>query len=491
MGGLVLAARLIFRESNVWNALAAALLLLLALAPDALLDPGLQLSFAATAGILHLGPPIRRGLTAGWGAGLPRWLTEGLAVSLGAQIAVTPILVVRWSQLSIIGVVANLIVVPLAALLTVLGLLTALLIVVSPALAHLVFQSMWVLLVALRWVVRAFAAVPGATLAVPAPPPVALVAATAALILIPWASSLLRRMAVAVLIAVAGLATAIGALPDGHLHVSVLDVGQGDAILVRGPDGRALLVDTGGGGPGRLDRGESVVLPLLRRLGITRLRALAVTHGDPDHAGGLGSLVAGIPVDEVWIPVGTEGEAWLAPLDATGTPRRALRRGDRLWLGPLRVSVLNPPAWLDDPSGRPVDGRTHNNRSLVLRVEWGLAAAILRGDAEARAEGGILGGAEPIAATIFKVGHHGSRFGSSPDFLAAVGPRVAVVSVGPRNPFGHPSPAVLARLDGAGAAIYRTDLDGAVEVTSDATRLWVRRWAYRETPGEFLLRGAP
>jgi competence protein ComEC len=155
------------------------------------------------------------------------------------------------------------------------------------------------------------------------------------------------------------------------------------------------------------------------------------------------------------------------------------------------VSVLNPPAWLDDPPGRPVDGRTRNNRSLVLRVEWGLASAILMGDAEARAEVGMLGDAQPVGATLLKVGHHGSRFGSSPAFLRAAGPRVAAVSVGARNPFGHPNPAVLARLDGAGAAIYRTDLDGAVEITSDAARLWIRRWAQPGTLADFPLRGAP
>src|SRR5439155_833166 len=187
MCSLLLAARLIAREASVWNGLAAALLVLLALAPDALLDPGLQLSFGATAGILHLGPPIRRRLQAWGGARVPRWLTESVAVSLGAQLAVTPIMIARWNQLSLIGVVANLVVVP---------------------------------------------------------------------------------------------------------------------------DGRALLVDTGGGGPGRLDRGEHVVLPVLRRLGVARLAALAVTHGDPDHAGGLGSLLTGMTIDEVWVPAGTEHEPW-------------------------------------------------------------------------------------------------------------------------------------------------------------------------------------
>ena len=120
---------------------------------------------------------------------------------------------------------------------------------VSPAVAHLRFQTLWALVVALRWVVRAFAALPSATLAVPTPPPAALANAVAARVLRPWTTRPARRIAiVGLLAAAAGLATAIGTVPDGQLHVTSLDVGQGDAILVRGPDGRALLVDTGGGG---------------------------------------------------------------------------------------------------------------------------------------------------------------------------------------------------------------------------------------------------
>src|SRR5262249_22524505 len=256
------------------------------LVPRAALPPPAPAPPAGGGGGFRPGaPPIRRRLQAWGGARVPRWLTDGIAVSLGAQLAVSPILVARWNQLSLIGVVANLVVVPLAALLTILGFLAALLAVAGPALAHLTFQSVWALLIALRWAVRGFAAIPGAILTVPAPPLLALVAMAAALVLAPLTRGRGERLAVGALTLAATGATVWALVPDGRLRILVLDVGQGDAILVRGPDGRALLVDTGGGGPGRLDRGEHVVLPLLRRLGVTRLAALAVTHGDPDHAG--------------------------------------------------------------------------------------------------------------------------------------------------------------------------------------------------------------
>jgi competence protein ComEC len=419
----------------------------------------------------------------------PRPLATAVAVSAGAQLAVTPLMLLHWSQLSLIGVVANLVVVPLAAALTTLGLLAVLIAAASDTVAHLVFQSLWLLLLGLRLVVRGFAAIPGAVIHVATPPAPALAAAAVALLTAPVATGRRGRLALTGLAAFAVVATIVAALPDGRLHVLMLDVGQGDAILVRGPDGRALLVDTGGGGPGRSDRGERVILPVLHRAGIRRLAALAITHGDPDHAGGLQSVLEGIPVDEVWVPAGTEGAEWQWPIAAAGVSRRELARGDRVWLGPLLVTALHPAR--PDPAvagGPPWD---ENNGSLVLRVEWGLASALLTGDAEAKAERDMLAARAPLRGALLKVGHHGSRNASSPPFLAAVAPPLALVSVGARNPFGHPSPAALARLADAGAAIYRTDQDGAVEITSDATRLWIRPWARPALMEELLLRGAP
>jgi competence protein ComEC len=484
MGGLVLLGRLLGREAGTWNSLAAALVLLLAWEPEALLDPGLQLSFAATAGILHLAPAIRDGLPARW----PAPLATAVAVSAGAQLAVSPLMLVHWSQLSLIGVAANLVVVPLAAVLTTLGLVATLVAVASDGLAHAVFQSLWLLLLGLRLVVRGVAALPGAVVHLPAPPPLALVAATAALLGLPLAGTRARRVAVGLLAAGAAAATALAAVPDGRLRVLVLDVGQGDAILVRGPDGQALLVDTGGGGPGRSDRGERVVLPALRRAGIGRLAALVLTHGDPDHAGGLASLIEGIPVEAVWVPPGSAEADWQRPLLAAGVSRQVLARGDRLWLGPLLVTVLHPPE--PDGTGRAWPAE-ENDGSLVLRIEWGLAAVVLTGDAEMEAERAMLAAGAPLAAPVLKTAHHGSRGASSGPFLAAVRPRVALISVGARNPFGHPNPATLVRLAEAGATTYRTDTDGAIEVTSDAASLAIRRWARPGVLEGWLLRGAP
>jgi competence protein ComEC len=480
MGGLFLAAGLLGRESRVWNSLAAALLALLALDPGSLAEPGLQLSFAATAGLLHLHPWIR--------TRLPPWcpgpIRSALAVSAAAQLGVTPVMLLHFGQLSPLGVVANLLVVPLAGLLTTGGLLTLAVATIWEPLAEPLFQSLWLLLVTLRSVVRAFAALPGAAVHVPPPPALAMAAGALALLLAPYARGRAAWAAIAFLALGASAATIAPVWPDGLVRVVVLDVGQGEAILVRAPDGQTLLVDTGGGGPGRGDRGERVVVPILRRLGLRRLTALALTHGAPDHAGGLAGLLEGIPVDEAWIPAGSEGAAWLAPLAARGIPQRPLARGDRRWLGSVLVTALHPPR-----PGATSDGEPAPEHPLLLRIEWGLFAAILAGGGPA-AETAVVRAAELLQATLLKVGGHGSRRGSTPELLNAIAPRLAVIPVG-RNAFGQPAPDVLARLAAAGATVYRTDLDGAVDVRSDGARVWVRAWGRPGPPAEFLLRDGP
>ena len=481
MGGLFLAAGLLGRESRVWNSFAAALLALLALDPGSLAEPGLQLSFAATAGLLHLGPWIRRWLPA-W---CPPPIAGPLAVSLGAQLGVTPVMLLHFGQLSPLGVIANLVVVPLASLLTTGGVLTLAVAFAHEPVAHLLFESLWLLLVLLRLVVRAFAALPGAVLYVPPPPPVAVAAAGLALLLLPWIPRRAATLGVVALATGAVLAAIAAARPDGRARVLVLDVGHGEAILVQAPDGEALLVDTGGGGLGRGDRGERVVVPVLRRLGLRRLTALALTGGAPDRAGGLAGLLEEMPIDEVWIPAGSEGAAWLDPVAASGLPLRVLARGDRRWVGSLLVTALHPARAM--PSEQDGSGGRAREEPLLLRVEWGLFAAILAAGS-GTAERTTLGAGQPLEATVLKVSGNGSRRGSAPDFLAAVKPRLAAIPVGARNPFGHPAADVLVRLGAAGAAVYRTDQDGAIDIRSDGAHVWVRAWGRPGPPVELLLR---
>ena len=470
MGLLVLAALLLDRESQLTNALAGAALGLLLWRPGDLREPGFQLSFAATAGIVYLAPWLSARLTdRGW----PAWLATAVAVSLGAQAAVTPLMLAHFNQLSLIGVVANLAVVPLAGVATMLGMLALLLELVSIGLAGLLFETLWLVLLALRAAVWIAAAVPAAMVHLPAPTVITLLAWYAAVVLAPVTSASRRARgalgALALVVAVTSIWPWLRPT-ERLLRVTFLDVGQGDAALVELPDGPRLLVDGGPGGARRFDVGERVLAPFLWNRPVGRLDAVALSHWDIDHSGGLATVLRHFRVGELWEsgrpPVGAADT--VAALARSGAPRRVLTAGQRLWLGRALVTVLGP---------APGPPAAANDDSLVLRLDWRGVSLLLPGDLGASGEAALLGRAGPLRVLVLKVAHHGSRSSSGAPFLRAAQPLVAVVSVGARNPFRHPSPDALGRLEAAGTRVYRTDRDGAVVLETDGQVLRVTAWA--------------
>jgi competence protein ComEC len=495
MAVLVLAALLLEREASVTNSLALAALAILAVRPADLADPGFQLSFAATAAIVAA--PMPHGVIAG-----------AIAVSAAAQVAVLPITLSHFNQLSTIGVIANLGVVPLAGVATVAGLLAVGASFLSESAAQVGFDAVWPVLLALRAVVALAAAVPGAVVHLPAPHWTAIACYAAALVLglVGWClraerPHLARPLGAGALVLLA-LAIAVGAWPalrppDGRLRVIVVDVGQGDAIVLEAPDGRALLVDAGAGGPMRLDVGERVVAPFLWNRGHLRLAGALVTHQDTDHAGGMKSIrrlfavasgldAEGLARGPLWI-----GGAILTSL-GPGEGREVGGRGPSetrsFWASPdaTREPLAQREGWLAwsrrGPGPRPLASRRgRNDEAIVLRIEYGLASFLLASDIEAAREQALVASGAPLAATVLKVAHHGSHTSSTPAFLRAVRPAIAVVSVGTRNSYGHPDAGVIDRLAASGASVYRTDRDGAVIFETDGRTLAVTRWAARAT----------
>ncbi len=254
---------------------------------------------------------------------------------------------------------------------------------------------------------------------------------------------------------------ALRGLPDGRLHVWFLDVGQGDAILIQTPSGQQILID-GGPSPSALLDQLGEVLPFWDR----SLDMVILTHPDDDHMAGLIPLFdryqVGKALDSL-LPDSWDGAAWLVTAEAAGVRREMVAPGMRLASGPTVLTVLSP---LDCSKA------AGNDLSVVLRLEYGQSTMLLTGDAEQEAEQTMLRGSMPLRADVLKVGHHGSNASTSPEFLAAVQPRLAVISVGAENRYGHPAPELLQRLQGI--EVLRTDQRGRIELVSDGQGWTVR-----------------
>ena len=445
MGVATVAAVLAGRPALRWHVLLLAAAATLALQPRAPADAGWQLSFAAVLGILALAPRLRAGLRR---RGVPGAPAEATAVTVAATLATAPLMALHFGSTSLVGLPANVLAAPLVAPATWLALVAAALGQPAPAAAAPVAALAAVPAAALELLAHAAARVPHAQAHAPA----ALVAAACAAAAL---GILVRRLRTP-LAAATALGTALvvalqpaPARPPAGARVSVLDVGQGDATLLQdGP--RAILVDTG--------PPHGPVLRRLRAAGARRLDAVLVTHAQADHLGAAADVLGALPVgavldgrDGVREP---EGLRMAAAARAAGV--RVLRpvAGEAVRDGPIALRVLWPPA------GRPAPGADPNDRAVVARATVGRLSVLLTADAESD----VLRRLDLGPVDVLKVSHHGSADPGLPALLARLRPRVAIVSVGARNPYGHPVPATLAALRAAGADVHRTDREGTVVV---------------------------
>lgn len=464
--------------------LATAAAILVLPTPHRRFDLGLQLSCAATAGLLCAAPVLARWST-GWArrnlaSRAAAWALAGAGIGVAAQMATLPLTLAHFGSFAWIAPLANLVFVPLTDAALVLGLVGAPLSLASEALGRpLLLASGGLLWAALEASLEAARAVPQLFLA---PTRAALTAASvaaAATLALPLCAVARRRLAWAcggaavVALAVLGILALRPSRPAWQ--VEMLDVGQGDAVVL-GLGGETWLVDAGDAAP--FDRGARVVVPHLRRQGVRRLRGVVLTHPHRDHIGGAASVLQALHVDTLYVAAISSGDSAYVRLRRLlpHVPVRPLARGDRLTLargGTARV------LWPDSSSTAALDC---NDRSLVLWATVpGAPDLLLTGDLEEPGEHLLLerqaADLAPLAArfVVLKAAHHGSATSSREPFLDRIRPDVALVSAGERNRYGHPAASTLEALRRRDCVVLRTDRGGAVRLVLRGSSLWLER----------------
>jgi competence protein ComEC len=510
MGSLFLIAEYLGRQRSAIIALAFAAAVMVGVQPNLLWTVSFQLSFLAMAGLILLYPYFqewgRRGIASLFGAreriaAAGNMITDGFAATLAAIVAVGPLIAYNFGVVSLVALPATFFSLPALPFIIVLAALVAFVGLLASLAAQILGWLAWLFLSYLILVVQGFDALPHSSLEVTTVSAwhiwgyYAILAGVIAFLnhrkqLADFSSRFTSRIKKVVegvpkprlgfsmkwlilpllLVAILVWSVALTA-PDDKLHVSFLDVGQGDAILIQTPNGHDILID---GGPDlqKINLELSKKLPFWDRT----IDLMVCTQPQADHVTGLVEVLQRYKVNQVLEPGVSYNSSiyqeWCNLVEDKGIEYNIARAGQEIDLGNgIEMEVLNPPEGLFEETSHDVD-----NNGVVLRLTWSKVSFLFTADIREEAEFELIGQRANLKSTVLKVAHHGSETSTTSQFLATVDPEVAVISAGADNPFGHPSPEVLERLiDRLGEDnVYRTDEDGTVEFITDGDRLWLR-----------------
>lgn len=510
MGSMFLLAEYLGRQRSASTALAFAAAVMVGIEPQVLWDASFQLSFLAMAGLIFISPYLqawgRKGVTAavgreGTAASLCNFIADSFAVTLAAILATWPVIAYYFDVVSFVGLPAT-----FFALLALPGIIITSALVagvglLAPLLAQILGWIAWLFLSYFILVIQAFDALPfsSATLSsihiwqiwIYYASLVAVIAAinyrkklvdlshSIAFKISPsvsrasrLASKLPKKWVISPLLIAAILVwVAFLNMPDDKLHVSILDVGQGDAILIQTPNRQDILID---GGPSP----QAIGLELGRKLPFwdRTIDLLILTQPQADHVAGLIEVLQKYKVQQVIEPGITYSSAtyqqWLKLVSDNEIKHETGHEGQEINLGNgIKIEVLHPSSPLLQDTSDDID-----NNGMVLRLSWNKVSFLLTADIGREAEWYLIAQRANLKSTVLKVAHHGSQTSTSPQFLAVVNPEVAAISVGANNRFGLPNSEVLDRLtEQVGSdRVYLTSIHGTIEFVTDGNRLWVK-----------------
>jgi competence protein ComEC len=508
MASLFLFAELLGRQRSAFTSLAFAAAIMVGLSPQILWTASFQMSFLAMAGLIFIFPSLRaRGrkvveTTLGEdrpGASIANFVADSFSVTLGAIIAVWPLVACYFGIVSFVGPLATFLALPALPAIIIAGALAGGLGLIALPVGQVIGWLAWLFLSYLLVMVNGFAALPISAIEVGSVSPTLIWAYYPALAIAIWLNSNRKRLVNLVPRATSGLKSGVGksfsfaarlprrwvilpllvvailvsvtaaTMPDDNLHISVLDVGQGEAILIsRGS--QQVLVD-GGPSPQAISIGLGKKMPFWDRT----IDLVVSTHPHSDHITGLVEVLRRYQVKQVLYPDldfdSDIYEEWLSLITEKDIKCTIAQVGQQIDLGGVVIEVLNPQAPLLTGTESDI-----NNNSVVLRLSMGKVSFLLTADIQQEAEFELIAHRADLNSTVLKVAHSGSDTSTCGEFLAVVNPQAAVISVGADNPFGHPGSETIERLEERlnSKNIYRTDEYGTIEFITDGKRLWVR-----------------